>query len=98
MTKTDLIDGLARQANLTKVSAKECVDYLLRAVADTLARGEPVHLAGFGNFDLRLKGARAGKTFGRAFDRPAHQVVRFRAAKALAERVPAPVPSPETAA
>lgn len=96
MTKTDLIDGLAGEAHLTKVRAKDCVDYLLSAVADALANGEPVHLAGFGNFDLRLKGARAGKTFGRAFDRPAHQVVRFRAAKALAERVP--VPTPETAA
>ncbi|WP_295582271.1 HU family DNA-binding protein [uncultured Lamprocystis sp.] len=92
MTKTDLIDGLAGEANLTKVFAKACIDYALGTVADALARGEPVHLAGFGNFDLRLKEARTGKTFGRAFDRPAHHVVRFRAAKALAERLPAPTP------
>jgi nucleoid DNA-binding protein len=94
MNRSDLVDILQVQG-LAKTHARRCVDALLGGIADALARGEPVHLARFGNLDLRVKGARSGKVAGRAYDRPARHTVRFRAAKALAERLPAPAPKDE---
>lgn len=90
MNKAELIAHLAARGETTKAEARRLLDIVLDAVTDTLRSGEPVHLSGFGNFDLRVKGARTGSVAGRAFDRPARSVVRFRASPAVTDSLPAP--------
>ena len=57
MTKTDLIDQVARKAHLTKEAAEEAVEVFLDEVGRILAKGEKVVLSGFGTFRvISMKG------------------------------------------
>ncbi|MDF0246262.1 HU family DNA-binding protein, partial [Staphylococcus pseudintermedius] len=49
MNKTDLINAVAEQADLTKKEAGLAVDAVFEAIQTSLAKGEKVQLIGFGN-------------------------------------------------
>lgn len=61
MTKRDLIELVAKKANLTNKAARESVGAILNAVRDSLKRGEKVVLTGFGTFSVRKRAARPGR-------------------------------------
>ena len=90
MNRAELVEILAKRQDMTKADARRVLDTALAAVSEALASGEPVHLAGFGNFDLRFIPARTGAVVGHAYERPARHTVRFRPAKALSANLPVP--------
>lgn len=61
MTKKDLIEVVAKKANLTSKAARESVQALLNAVRDSLKRGEKVVITGFGTFSTRARAERPGR-------------------------------------
>ena len=61
MTKTELIDQIAREADLSKAAAGRALGAALDAVAKSLVDGESVTLIGFGTFLVRERGARTGR-------------------------------------
>lgn len=61
MTKKDLIEVVAKKANLTNKAARESVQAMLNAVRDSLKRGEKVVITGFGTFSVRKRAARPGR-------------------------------------
>lgn len=61
MTKKDLVDLIAKKANLTRKAASESVEAFLNAVRDSLKRGEKVVITGFGTFSVRKRASRAGR-------------------------------------
>lgn len=60
MNKTELINAIAENANLSKVDAKAALEATLNAVSDALAAGDKVAILGFGTFAVAEKGARTG--------------------------------------
>ena len=56
MNKTDLIEVVAKVADLKKKDAEAAVSAVLDAVADALVKGEKVQLIGFGTFEVKGKG------------------------------------------
>ena len=86
MLKKDLIEALASRVDgMTKKMAGEAVDALLDAVSDSLAKGEPVLLTGFGKFEVRTRAARTGinpKTLEK-IQLPQTRVPAFKAGKSL---------------
>ena len=52
MTKSDLIDIVAKKAHLTKKAANDAVESSLDEVMRSLKKGEKVVLSGFGTFYL----------------------------------------------
>ncbi|MBO4871558.1 MAG: HU family DNA-binding protein [Muribaculaceae bacterium] len=60
MNKTELVNAIAAEAKLTKVQAKEALEATLKAVGETLAKGDKVALIGFGTFSINKKAARTG--------------------------------------
>ena len=60
MNKTELVNAIAAQANLTKVDAKAALDATIAAIANALAEGDKVALIGFGTFSVAEKSARTG--------------------------------------
>ncbi len=60
MTKKELIDIVAADANITKKDAKAAIDALLTAVEDALVKGDDVSFAGFGTFKVKTRAARNG--------------------------------------
>lgn len=61
MTKKDLVEVVAKKANLTSKAARDSVQAMLNAVRDALKRGEKVVITGFGTFSVRARAARPGR-------------------------------------
>ena len=61
MTKKDLIEVVAKKANLTNKAARESVTSFLNAIRDSLKRGEKVVITGFGTFSVRNRATRPGR-------------------------------------
>ena len=63
LTKAELADILVdKVSNVTKNDAKEIVELFFEEIRSTLARGEEIKISGFGNFKLRKKPQRPGRT------------------------------------
>ena len=61
MTKKDLIDVVAKKANLTNKASRDAVQTTLNTIRDSLKRGEKVVLTGFGTFSIRSRQQRVGR-------------------------------------
>ena len=61
MNKTELIDGVAGAADLTKAEAGRAVDAVIAEITKALKKGEAVTLVGFGTFQVRERAARTGR-------------------------------------
>lgn len=58
MQKSEFIEHVAKQANVTKSEADKVVRATLRVIEETLAQGEKVTLTGFGTFEVRDRSER----------------------------------------
>ncbi|HHW25978.1 MAG TPA: HU family DNA-binding protein [Firmicutes bacterium] len=85
MNKTELIAKVAEQAGMTKKDTEKIVNTLIDVVQDTLAKGEPVAILGFGTFLSRERPARDGRNprTGEAIQIPAARVPVFRPGRGL---------------
>jgi len=61
VTKQELVDAVAEDAELTKTAAAAVVDSVFNAVTDALAKGDTVSIVGFGTFKVRTRAARTGR-------------------------------------
>jgi DNA-binding protein HU-beta len=85
MNKAELIGHIAREADLSKMSAARALEAVLGAVTAVLADGGTVALAGFGSFEVGERAARQGRNprSGEVLTIEAAKVVKFRAGKNL---------------
>lgn len=61
MNKADLVQAIAKDADLTLVAAKSVLDAFVATVTKSVAKGEDVTLVGFGAFKSSKRAARTGK-------------------------------------
>lgn len=89
MNKADLINAIAKEAEVTKVQAGTALDTILTAIEKSLKKGESVILVGFGTFSTAERKARTGRNpaTGKAIKIPKRRVVRFKAGKGLSDAV-----------
>ena len=89
MKKTDMINVVAAEAEITKKAAAKAVDAMFKAITDEVAAGNKVTITGFGSFEPKTREARAGRNpqTGEAITIPAHNVVTFKAGKGLKDCV-----------
>ena len=89
MTKTQLVDKIAKDTELTKKQGAEAVDAMIAAMQDALAAGESVQLVGFGGFSVKEVAARTGRNpkTNETVEIPASRRVTFSASKTLKEKV-----------
>ena len=85
MTKTELIDHIASEADLSKAAAGRALGAALDAIAKSLVEGESVTLIGFGTFLVRERGARTGRNpqTGKEMAIAASKTAAFKPAKSL---------------
>lgn len=61
MTKNELIEKVAKKANLTKRASADAVNTTFNLIRDGLVRGEKIVITGFGTFLIRSRAARRGR-------------------------------------
>lgn len=61
MNKSDLIEGIAAKADLSKTDTARAVAVFTDIIAETLQKGNSLSLLGFGTFEVRSPGARIGR-------------------------------------
>src|SRR5215218_9216379 len=89
MTKAELVEDVARAAELTKKDAERLVEIVFESIIETLNQGEKIELRGFGSFRVRERGARRGRNpkTGDPVDIPAKRVPYFKPGKELKELI-----------
>lgn len=89
VNKSELIDAIAAQADISKAAAGRALDGALEAVKDALQKGDMVTLVGFGTFYVGKRAARNGRNprTGKTIKIAAASLPKFRAGKSLKEAV-----------
>src|SRR5918911_3812520 len=87
MTKAELVEEVARAAELNKRDAEVIVETVFDSIIGALHNGEKVELRGFGSFRTRERGPRRGRNpkTGEPVDVPAKRVPYFKPGKELKE-------------
>jgi len=87
MTKAELVEEVARAAELNKRDAEVIVETVFDSIVGSLQSGEKVELRGFGSFRTRERGPRRGRNpkTGEPVDVPAKRVPYFKPGKELKE-------------
>jgi len=89
MNKSELIDGMAEHAGITKAAAKKALESFLGNVEGTLKDGGRVSLVGFGSWSVSKRNAREGRNpqTGKTIKIAAKNVVKFKAGSELGNAV-----------
>ncbi|MXZ37065.1 MAG: integration host factor subunit beta [Holophagales bacterium] len=89
MTKAQLVEEVARSANLTKKDAEVIVSTVFESIVDSLKDGDKIELRGFGSFRIRERGSRIGRNpkTGARVDVTSKKIPYFKPGKELRERL-----------
>ena len=89
MNKSELIDTIARHADISKAAAGRALEATMNSIKSSLKKGDVVTLVGFGSFHVGKRTARLGRNprTGAAIKIRAAKVPKFRAGKALRDAV-----------
>jgi DNA-binding protein HU-beta len=85
MNKAELIEHIARHADISKAAATRALESTLGAVRNTLKKGNSVSLVGFGTFSVTKRAPRTGRNpkTGAEIKIKATKVPKFRPGKTL---------------
>lgn len=89
MTRTELIDKMAKEAKVTKTAAGKALDSFIDGVKKSLKKGDKVTLIGFSTFSVTQRKARKGRNpqTGNEIKIPARKAPKFSAGSALKKAV-----------
>lgn len=85
MNKSELIDAMAKTADISKAAADRALNGAVAAIKSALKKGQTVTLVGFGSFYVGKRAARNGRNprTGDTIKIKAAKVPKFRAGKEL---------------
>jgi DNA-binding protein HU-beta len=89
VNKTELIDHIAKTADISKAAATRALDATIGAVRTTLKKNGTVTLVGFGTFSVGKRAARTGRNprTGEEIKIKSAKVPKFKPGKALKDAV-----------
>ncbi len=89
MNKSELIDAVAEEADISKAAAGRAVDAMVNAVTNALKARDQITLVGFGTFLVKERAARSGRNppTGETIQIEASAMPTFKAGKALKDAV-----------
>jgi DNA-binding protein HU-beta len=89
VNKTELIEHIANEAEISKAASTRALDALIGAVKKTLKKSGSVTLVGFGTFSVGKRAARIGRNprTGEAIKIKAAKVPKFKPGKGLKDAV-----------
>ena len=89
MTKADLIEKMASDADISKAAADKALKSFIEAVTKTVKKGNKLTLVGFGTFSVSKRAARKGRNpqTGATIKIAARKVPKFKAGQAFKDAV-----------
>jgi integration host factor subunit alpha len=89
MTKADLVEKICLMTYFTKKESSEIVEEVFDIIKSTLASGENIKIAGFGNFEVKEKAARRGRNpqTGEAIEITPRRVLTFKPSQILKKSI-----------
>jgi DNA-binding protein HU-beta len=89
MTKVEIIDKMAQDADVSKAAANKALDSFIDSIKKTLKKGNKVTLVGFGTFSVGKRAARKGRNprTGETIKIRASKTPKFKAGKAFKEAI-----------
>ncbi len=89
MNKADLAEVINGVVGGTKADSERAIEAIIKAVTESLKKGEDVSISGLGIFSAKMRAARTARNprTGEPIQVPAMKVPKFRAAKALKDAV-----------
>lgn len=89
MNKSELIDAIAEQADISKADAGKALNAFSDAVTQSLSKGESVALVGFGTFSVAERAERQGRNpqTGESMVIKASKSPKFKAGNSLKDAV-----------
>ena len=92
MTKSELIEALAKKVNVSKTKAEQIINEIFDSMTGALKRGEGIEIRGLGSFTVREYKSYAGRNprTGEDVEVAPKRLPFFKVGKALKEMVNAP--------
>jgi DNA-binding protein HU-beta len=89
VNKSDLVDAIAKSADISKAAAGRALDATVDTIKKALKKGDTVSLVGFGTFKVGKRAARNGRNprTGATIKIKAAKVPKFSAGKGLKDAV-----------
>lgn len=89
VNKSDMIDHIARSADISKAAAQRALDAAVTNIKTALKKGGSVTIVGFGTFYVGQREARAGRNpqTGEPIRIEAARIPKFRPGKALKDAI-----------
>lgn len=89
MNKTELIEAISAEAELTKTDAKKALEAFMNVTEKTLKKEDKITLVGFGTFSISERSARTGRNprTGEVLNIKAKKVVKFKPGSELSKNV-----------
>jgi integration host factor subunit beta len=89
MNRSELIDSIAQQHDLSRREAETAVNTMFHSISDAITRSERVEVRGFGSFTTRDYEPYMGRNpkTGASVEVPAKRLPFFKAGKNLQERL-----------
>lgn len=89
MTKSDLIEKVAKEAKIPRAAAERALNSFTASITEVLKQGDKMTLPGFGTFLVSNRSARKGRNprTGQEIDIPAVRIPKFKAGKGLKDSV-----------
>ena len=89
MTKAEIVNEVAKATGIEKIAVQTVVESFMECVKDSLAKGNPVYLRGFGSFIIKHRAQKAARNITKktTMTIPAHDIPAFKPAKVFINAV-----------
>lgn len=93
MTKADIVNEIAKNTGIEKVTVQKTVEALMETIKDSMIDGNNVYLRGFGSFIVKQRAQKTARNISKntTIIIPAHNIPAFKPAKAFVNKVKANV-------
>jgi len=83
MTKADIVNEIAKNTGIDKVTVLTTVEAFMETVKDSLAKNENVYLRGFGSYVIKQRAEKTARNISKntTIIIPAHNIPSFKPAK-----------------
>ena len=89
MTKAEIVNEVAKATGIEKIAVQTVVESFMECVKDSLAKGNPVYLRGFGSFIIKHRAQKAARNITQrtTMTIPEHDIPAFKPAKVFVAAV-----------